>query len=339
MDRFTSGRVGNDDTEEPGNNEALDHAENFNSAASSQQAEAPCTGCAEFFVVLARTSCEHRYCRRYFSQLVQASLQDHTAFPPLCCGHLIPLDNDNNLEFLDAGTVSRLHGRTHESLMPNPIYCHNTGCHLFITPENNDNNQRVATCGTCRQSTCLTCKGAAHEGNCPSDEQLEETMELGREQGWQQCPGCSAMVEKTGGFYSCRCRHEFCYICGAPWKTCGCDQFDTAEANVQPPALPPFNHGLRHAVIHHPDLDIHENWVRVTPGDRARQYEAEFGGGLAQQPAGHGPDHAEDDRHVQAPWEEPNPPGANVEEGECMHGRWIERRQPARCHFCRRRMT
>lgn len=24
---------------------------------------------------------------------------------------------------------------------------------------------------------------------------------------------------------SCRCKHQFCYVCGAKWKTCACQQW------------------------------------------------------------------------------------------------------------------
>lgn len=28
---------------------------------------------------------------------------------------------------------------------------------------------------------------------------------------------------------SCRCKHQFCYICGAKWKTCTCQQWQDAH--------------------------------------------------------------------------------------------------------------
>lgn len=37
--------------------------------------------------------------------------------------------------------------------------------------------------------------------------------------------------------YSCRCRHEFCYLCVAKWKTCKCAVWD--EHNILQPVAPP----------------------------------------------------------------------------------------------------
>lgn len=51
----------------------------------------------------------------------------------------------------------------------------------------------------------------------------------------------------------CKCRHQFCYVCGVEWKKCACLQWDearlfnAAERRVEGAAVPA---GQREAAIH-----------------------------------------------------------------------------------------
>jgi hypothetical protein len=58
-------------------------------------------------------------------------------------------------------------------------------------------------------------------------------MNLAETEGWKRCYSCHALVEHNKGcrHMTCRCRAEFCYICGLRWRTCACT--DAQLANVQ----------------------------------------------------------------------------------------------------------
>lgn len=50
------------------------------------------------------------------------------------------------------------------------------------------------------------------------------TDELAEQEGWKRCYGCHAYVEhgEACQHMTCRCGAEFCYVCGARWRTCTC---------------------------------------------------------------------------------------------------------------------
>ncbi|KAK1759755.1 hypothetical protein QBC47DRAFT_457992 [Echria macrotheca] len=81
----------------------------------------------------------------------------------------------------------------------------------------------------CRRKTCSLCKTAPHVGtDCPNDPAGQQLMRLARENKWQQCYCCKRMVELAFGcsHITCRCRAQFCYQCGAKWRSCKCEHWD-----------------------------------------------------------------------------------------------------------------
>lgn len=50
-----------------------------------------------------------------------------------------------------------------------------------------------------------------------------------RVQPYHVKPSSSGAIEFIADNCSCRCRAEFCYVCGERWKTCGCAQWDEAR--------------------------------------------------------------------------------------------------------------
>jgi hypothetical protein len=81
----------------------------------------------------------------------------------------------------------------------NRTYCSDPDCSTFLPPTNIQDG--VATCNLCETRTCAICKTAAHEGECPDDENSRLLKELATQEGWQSCPGCHRMVELTLGCY------------------------------------------------------------------------------------------------------------------------------------------
>jgi hypothetical protein len=66
----------------------------------------------------------------------------------------------------------------------------------------------------------MTCaENRAH--NNADDREFEVTI---AKAGGKRCSSCGATVLRTEGcnHMTCRCKHEFCYICGANWKPKAC---------------------------------------------------------------------------------------------------------------------
>ncbi|KAI4252545.1 MAG: hypothetical protein LQ352_004239 [Teloschistes flavicans] len=56
----------------------------------------------------------------------------------------------------------------------------------------------------------------------------QQFIEIAKKEGWQRCYNCSATVELKEGcnHMTCRCKAEFCMICGVKWKGCDCPWFN-----------------------------------------------------------------------------------------------------------------
>merc|ERR1712224_491216 len=93
--------------------------------------------------------------------------------------------------------------------------------------------------GSCNRVSCPY-RGKAHpmeKGACLCHQKAideSKSMEL-IEESTTNCSQCKHAVHKFTGcnHMTCRCGHQFCYICGGPWEDkCienGCPQFDEDE--------------------------------------------------------------------------------------------------------------
>ncbi len=204
-----------------------------------------CMGCGDehYFFNVARCPCSHEYCRECFEGLFRAAMTDESYFPPRCCGQAVPLDA--NRIFLPFTLVGEFLAKKVEFETPNRTYCHEPTCSTFIPTQFIHGD--VAKCFLCHHTTCVMCNGPSHEDECPDDAAAQELLRVAAENGWQRCYSCRRLVELEVGCnhmsasfcplngdrimltcacIACRCGAQFCYICGATWKTCLCDQWN-----------------------------------------------------------------------------------------------------------------
>ncbi|KAI1129450.1 hypothetical protein F5Y10DRAFT_238273 [Nemania abortiva] len=104
---------------------------------------------------------------------------------------------------------------------PNPVYCSNRACGVFVPPAQYQGPD-TAACRVCGSVTCRICRNAAHAGICPQDVGMQQAVSLATRNGWRSCPRCNNMVERRSGcdHMTCRCGGQFCYICGSVWGAC-----------------------------------------------------------------------------------------------------------------------
>jgi hypothetical protein len=166
---------------------------------SVQQEEFECLVCGD--PVLAEEAwtapCSHHYCIACLENFHRASLADQTLYPPKCC-HLEMPWNDVKPR-IDRQLARTFEGKREElnTDAGRRTYCSNAACARFIGPSNIKGD--LATCPTCSKVTCTMCKAASHEGDCPADETLRQTLQLAAEQGWKRCTKCRSIVELTQG--------------------------------------------------------------------------------------------------------------------------------------------
>lgn len=169
--------------------------------------------------------CGHPYDVQCLVDLVKAATVDETLFPPACCQQ--PFDFNEIWGYLDGRLRKQVERKIVEFGTKNRVYCREPTCSTFIGAATPSPTHML--CTTCWAYTCGHCKGPSHDRSlqCMSTED-EDVIALAEESGWKRCPSCGQLVELLMGcnHMTCRCRHQFCYVCTAPWKTCRCDQWN-----------------------------------------------------------------------------------------------------------------
>jgi hypothetical protein len=175
------------------------------------------------------TPCGHYYCGDCLVALVEAFTRDESLFPLHCCQDPIPIEEVlPNLSSELCTVLQRKHAEF--SILPKSrLYCSSSTCSTFLGSSEDLRVLSKIKCPSCLVDTCPQCKELAHPGEgCEVKASDKALQELAKSQAWQTCPGCHAVVELSMGCYhmTCRCRTQFCYLCAALWKTCGCVQWN-----------------------------------------------------------------------------------------------------------------
>ncbi|KAH0377019.1 hypothetical protein KCU92_g9457, partial [Aureobasidium melanogenum] len=190
-----------------------------------------CTSCMSRFSrhQSFRAPCgAHFYCHDCLKDLYEYTIGDESLYPPSCCKHEIKYDDVKAI--LGEKLVQRYNKKKieYETEPKKRTYCCGPNCEAFV-PETSIQGE-VATCLDCGRRTCTICKEEAHRGDCPKDEDTQSVLELASREGWQRCYNnkCRRVVSLAVGcnHMTCICGAQFCYVCGARWKTCTCPQWN-----------------------------------------------------------------------------------------------------------------
>ena len=161
-----------------------------------QSAYQACVSCADEFQArhLITVPCGDRYCKACIGQLYDLAMKDESLFPPRCCRQPIPLGIATQM--LTGDQTQKFLEKEVEFGTPNRTYCHDISCQAFIRPDNISGEKAMCTCGAL---TCVVCKAAAHEGDCPEDPAYTSLMALATAEGYQTCRQCKRLVELSIG--------------------------------------------------------------------------------------------------------------------------------------------
>jgi len=151
--------------------------------------------------------------------------------PPTCCtSDHIPLHHVENL--FDISFKKTWNRKFQEYTTKNRMYCPSRKCGAWIKPKDihrDRDGKKYGVCSSCKTKVCFSCNGKWHSSrDCPKDEETKQLLETAQKHGWQRCYNCRTMIELKEGcnHMTCRCKAEFCMICGLKWKTCNCPWFN-----------------------------------------------------------------------------------------------------------------
>ncbi|KLO13798.1 hypothetical protein SCHPADRAFT_798650, partial [Schizopora paradoxa] len=175
--------------------------------------------------------CPHKYDVNCLTDMFLANLSTQV-FPPLCCKR--PIELALLEPHLPADVYATMYAKQRELSTADRLYCANSTCSAFLgarqrqNPASPSDPAPSVVCPACSTYTCARCGGPrigkSKQHRCKVDKSLKKALLLGQAHGWQRCPTCRAVVERTTGcrHISCRCGAHFCYGCGHLWGSCEC---------------------------------------------------------------------------------------------------------------------
>ncbi|KZF21187.1 hypothetical protein L228DRAFT_248965 [Xylona heveae TC161] len=207
----------------------------FGPSPQRPEKKVACLTCAADDVPMsksAKLACGHRMCHECLKRVFTMSISDPQHMPPRCCTQdHIPLRHVDRL-FNDKFKM-QWNKKYQEYTTKNRIYCPTRGCGEWIRPGNiqidSSSGRKYGKCSRCKTKICCLCNAKWHtRRECPNDEETKRFIEVAKQEGWQRCFNCKAMVELKEGcnHMTCRCGAEFCMICARRWKTCDCPWFN-----------------------------------------------------------------------------------------------------------------
>lgn len=202
-------------------------------------------------------SCLHRYCFSCMKQHVEVKLLH--GMVPKCphegCKSLLKIDSCG--KFLTPKLIGIMSQRLKEDSIPvtEKVYCPYPRCSALMSKKEALEYANTTSVGAIRAGArkCMTCNGLfcincmvpwhskmtcfEYKRSNPFPQAEDAKLKsLATRNLWRQCVKCNHLIELAEGCFhiTCRCGYEFCYTCGAEWKTkkatCSCPLWD--EDNI-----------------------------------------------------------------------------------------------------------
>ncbi|KAL8056354.1 hypothetical protein ABFX02_04G114700 [Erythranthe guttata] len=214
------------------------HATNHHHATSSSSSSTRIISC-EICTEDKRKSdmhkiegCDHSFCHDCISKHIQYKLQQNIANIPCPyqgCPNMIQPNNNNGSSLIRSKIPQEVFDRWEKAITEKEIiHCPYEKCSEILVIENGGNVITETECPRCHKLFCAKCRVSWHHGfDCRDFQRLDRNDKekrklrlLAKENKWKKCPNCRVFVDKTEGcvHITCRCKFEFCYICGKSWN-------------------------------------------------------------------------------------------------------------------------
>lgn len=157
-----------------------------------------------------KLKCGHRMCNPCLKRSFKLSVTDSQHMPPKCCTKdNIPL---KHVERLFSNDFKKTWNKKYrEYSHRNRVYCPRKYCGEFVRSEDIrrlDDGRKYWRCAKCSTKVCFQCNEKYHRGrDCPNDEDMAQFVAQAKDEGWQRCFRCKAVVELKEG-----CNHMTWYV-------------------------------------------------------------------------------------------------------------------------------
>lgn len=199
--------------------------------------------------------CGHRFCKTCWIDTLEQSSRTYNCIKLTCPDDSCKLAITKSrleamgVDKIDPRRTELFLERVRKFTIDNFISCNNTyrycpgvGCTRIV--EMLDSSSLSIEC-KCKKSFCWKCsRDAHHPAPCKVAEAWEEKNAGATDDDmkWiisnsKKCPGCGFYIERNQGcnHMTCRhpnCGHEFCWMCGADWKTHGSETGGYYKCNI-----------------------------------------------------------------------------------------------------------
>ncbi|XP_073271884.1 E3 ubiquitin-protein ligase RSL1-like [Primulina huaijiensis] len=174
--------------------------------------------------------CSHSFCSDCVSRHVGAKLQENIVF--ISCpgeGCKSTTDPETLRSIIPPNVAARWEEALSESAILALRKCYCPHCSEILLDENDEGDVvTISRCPFCQEWFCLRCNVPWHfDMSCEEFRLFDEDQKgneklrrLAQDKEWMECPNCKIFVEKTDGciHMTCRCKFEFCYLCGSKWS-------------------------------------------------------------------------------------------------------------------------
>ncbi|KAM0723510.1 hypothetical protein Q7P37_000497 [Cladosporium fusiforme] len=140
--------------------------------------------------------CFHHLCTNCLNVKYMFATADDMHYPPTCCGQELPW-NEVEPRINPQYAASFLRKKWELDLpVGSRLYCSDADCSAFIGAKGNF--VYAATCLVCGEHTCIACSAPIHYGDCPPNEELQQTVDDDQEAEWTTCGDCGRMIDIAG---------------------------------------------------------------------------------------------------------------------------------------------
>lgn len=158
----------------------------------------------------AHLKCGHWMCNSCIKRAFTLSVEDAAHMPPKCCTK-DPIQIRHAERLFDDHFKRNWNSKFTEYTTKNRLYCPARRCGHFIRPskiKTKSDGRQYARCSHCDTKVCARCSNRWHKTfDCPKDDTIDKFLAQAKEEGWQRCYQCKAMVELHEG-----CNHMTWYV-------------------------------------------------------------------------------------------------------------------------------